>query len=196
MNIYIFITLLFITEYSISQLSQDSNQFERKYITGYDWNNVTLTLYSNNTYQLTSLWNVDMNEDEISKNSLIIWSSGKYNDSNETIICTNFIDLRKLILSKNSSSDIFKIVDSTDFHVLSNENNFHKGWEYKNDSIMFIGSLLDEDTLFYIHSESLSKKNEHDFKYILYRWENGEKRIVYQVSPNKDDYKYKLPWRK
>ena len=84
MNIYIFITLLFITEYSISQLSQDSNQFERKYITGYDWNNVTLTLYSNNTYQLTSLWNVDMNEDEISKNSLIIWSSGKYNDSNET----------------------------------------------------------------------------------------------------------------
>ena len=125
MNIYIFITLLFITEYSISQLSQDSNQFERKYITGYDWNNVTLTLYSNNTYQLTSLWNVDMNEDEISKNSLIIWSSGKYNDSNETIICTNFIDLRKLILSKNSSSDIFKIVDSTDFHVLSNENNFH-----------------------------------------------------------------------
>ena len=74
MNIYIFITLLFITEYSISQLSQDSNQFERKYITGYDWNNVTLTLYSNNTYQLTSLWNVDMNEDEISKIAL---SSGQ-----------------------------------------------------------------------------------------------------------------------
>lgn len=196
MRIYIVIAFLFVIKCSMSQSMQGNNQFERKYIISYDWNNVTLTLYSNSTFLLTSLWNVNMNEDEIPENSLIIWSKGEYHDSNGMVICTDFTDLRKLVLSKNNSSDTFKIIDCKGFQELSNKNNFHKGWEYKNDSIIFIGNLLNKETCFYIHSERLFKTNEHDSRYTLYKWENGEKKIVYQISQDEDNCKYKLPWIK
>ena len=165
-------------------------------------NYIALMLYSNNKYELKSIWKVEecpecLPKDNVEGNS-IYWSEGEYTQHNDTIVCVDKRDHRMIRLVEIDTFGVLKIIDSSGFSDKSLKRNYHKGWMNDTNRIVFVGDLLKKTPLFYIYIMHIREQGE-TVVLTRYEWKNGKRRLIHSLRPRKErkeEKPYKAPWLK
>ena len=172
---------------------------QRRYNYSYNYGNgtIALNLNSNRCYSLSSTnpeWlnrpdDLPLTNEEAPP---VIWSSGTYYYSKDTIICKDRKDKSKLFYFViQEQGDKLNAIRLTD--ISKNTSNLSLQRILYNDSIIkqtCVYDLLNEKSVFYVRTYSVSKDNKSSLLLDVYDWRNGTKvKIFHNDKVQLDEWK-------
>lgn len=148
---------------------------------------ISINIYSNQHYSITSQWYTDNSpSDNISENdtdfNTINWAEGAVKYQNDTIICIDSKSNKKIYLRKKNN-DILRAIQWSDYKNKKDKGNWHKGWNNKENEVVYMNDLLLKNQLFYLIGESEQNINTQESKLLsIYKWISGSKVCIYEAK--------------